>query len=118
MRPDRFLWALALGGFLLPGVPVQGQPGVANHDDGSEVRYPVVLLKGTVSESASTIRVINESSDRDEREIEGRVRQGRFKGLAELVEGENRLLPSFILAEREWMSVGNWCTQQTVLSTH
>ena len=77
---------------LLLTVPaVRATPSVSNHVPGSEVRYPVVLLRGAVAEGANGIALENASSGRDTNRMEGLVAEGRFKILAELVPGENSL---------------------------
>jgi len=66
-------------------------PSVSNHMPDSEVRYPVVLLRGSVGEGTKTLAVTNASSNRDTKEMQGIVNGGDFKVLAELVPGENNL---------------------------
>ena len=69
-----------------------GEIRVVNHEAGSTIRYPVALLRGELTDrSATEIVVENESSQRASRKIVGVARDGRFKALAELVPGENRL---------------------------
>jgi len=69
---------------------VRGAPvAVASYEDGEEVRYPVVLLRGTVDPGATAVTITNRSSQRPSRELAGQARDGRFSGLAELVPGEN-----------------------------
>ena len=86
MRPLAFFAASALAA----GIAL-ATPSVGNHAPGSEVRYPVVLLRGTISESAKSVVVENHSSGRAGRKLEGVVADGQFKVLAELVEGANEL---------------------------
>lgn len=65
---------------------------VTNYASGETVRYPLVLLRGTLGDATlGNITVINESSKLDSREMAGPARKGQFKALAELVPGENRL---------------------------
>lgn len=69
------------------------QIAVANYANGETVRYPLVLLRGTLSDATlESVTVINESSKLDSREMAGNARKGRFKALAELVPGKNRLV--------------------------
>lgn len=66
---------------------------ITNFQNGETIRYPLAFLEGTLAdEQAQAVQVINRSSDRDTRELNGLAHQGRFKALAELVEGENRLI--------------------------
>ncbi|MBC7327189.1 hypothetical protein H5T87_03620 [bacterium] len=66
---------------------------ISNYQPGEVVRYPVVLLKGTLSDiDADTIFVINKSSTKRTRVMKGVVHNGRFKVLCELVPGENYLI--------------------------
>jgi len=78
------LWAAA---------PAAGRVKVTNFRDAQTVRYPVVLLAGQTGDASATgAGVINESSRRDTRRLEGLAGGGAFKALAELVPGENRLV--------------------------
>jgi len=66
---------------------------ITNYKFREVVRYPVVLLKGEVSDTnASEIVVVNKSSHKNTRIMNGVVHKGRFKVLAELVPGENELV--------------------------
>ena len=66
---------------------------VTNHQDGATVRYPVVLLRGTVADTdATAVTVANQSSKRATRQMTGLAHKGRFKALAELIPGENKLV--------------------------
>jgi hypothetical protein len=87
MRPVFVLFATSLLACPLAGAT----PTIDNHDRGSEVRYPVVLLRGAVAADSTGISVENASSDRAEKKLDGAVSGGRFKVLAELVPGENKL---------------------------
>lgn len=65
---------------------------VTNHEAGTTIRYPVALLRGELMDHrAKEIVVENESSQRASRRIVGVALDGRFRALAELVPGENRL---------------------------
>ena len=69
-----------------------GEIHVVNHEAGSTIRYPVALLRGELTDRTATeIVVENESSQRASRKIVGVARDGRFRSLAELVPGENKL---------------------------
>ncbi len=64
-----------------------------NYQDGTTIRYPVALLRGTLADrEQSALMVVNLSSDRSTRELKGLVHKGRFKALTELVPGPNRLV--------------------------
>ena len=75
------------------GLPLMPRPiAVTNYKDGETVRYPLVLLRGALTDqSLKAVRVVNESSTLGSREMAGLAHQGRFKAFAELVPGENRL---------------------------
>jgi hypothetical protein len=65
---------------------------VTNHIPGETVRYPVVLLRGTLDDlAAEKITVTNLTSKRSSRTWTGVAYKGRFKTLAELVPGDNTL---------------------------
>lgn len=64
---------------------------VANVRDGEVVRHPVLLLRGTVAATTTSLRVINATSSRPTRVLEGVVAGGRFKALTELLPGRNEL---------------------------
>jgi hypothetical protein len=69
-----------------------GEIQVTNHEDRSTLRYPVVLLRGELTDrEAKELTVDNESTQRPSRKIVGIARDGRFRAIAELVPGENRL---------------------------
>ncbi len=66
---------------------------VTNYAPGETIRYPVPLIRGTLADTTlETVTVVNESSTRDTRQMTGLAFRGRFKALAELVPGENRLV--------------------------
>lgn len=80
---------LFVAGFLI----AQPMITVSNYRYSETVRYPVVLLKGTVSDmQTDVIFVVNKSSTKRTRVMKGIVHKGCFKVLAELVPGENLLL--------------------------
>ncbi len=87
----RFPCTLALLLFADAIPSASASPEVTNHEPGSEVRYPVVLLRGSVGDGAEAITVTNTSSERDSSTLTGAVAGGRFKVLAELVPGANTL---------------------------
>ncbi len=85
--------AAALCAAATPATRPAGQLAVTNFRDSQVVRYPVVLLAGRTGDaSAAGVTVINESSKRDTRRLEGLAGGGAFKALAELVPGQNRLV--------------------------
>jgi Putative peptidase family len=66
---------------------------ITNLTEGTTLRYPLVLLRGRLTDTEQTALVcINRSSDRSSREIKGVADKGRFLALVELVPGENRLV--------------------------
>ncbi|MCY2925679.1 MAG: hypothetical protein NT031_09600, partial [Planctomycetota bacterium] len=68
---------------------------LTNFKDGQTIRYSVPLLIGTLADAdAKAVTVVNESSKRDTREMTGLAYKGRFKALADLVPGENKLVLS------------------------
>jgi hypothetical protein len=88
--------ALLLAGLLatLGGAPSAAAPlAVENYIDGETLRYPLVLLRGTlVDQATSNVVLRNRSSRLASRAMTGHAHKGRFKVLAELVPGENRLV--------------------------
>jgi hypothetical protein len=92
------LVALAVRGQDAPQpVPTPAVPApaisVTNYTDGETIRYPVALLRGTLSdETATEVTVANTSSTRDTREMKGLASKGKFKALMELVPGPNKLI--------------------------
>ncbi len=95
MRIDTFA-ALAFLSCLI-GVPAAAEDkppiAVTNYASGETVRYPLVLLRGTLGDATlESVTVTNESSKLDSREMAGNARKGRFKALAELVPGKNSLV--------------------------
>ena len=64
-----------------------------NYTEGTTIRYPVPLIRGTLADKGVTaVTVVNESSKRPTRTMEATARKGRFIALAELVPGPNRLV--------------------------
>ena len=64
---------------------------VVNFTDGTEIDYPVALLRGRLSDESSTeIVCTNLSSQKASRQIHGDAWKGQFKVLAELVPGQQR----------------------------
>lgn len=76
---------IAVGALLIGGVS-WAAPVIENHAPGSTVRYPVVLLRGSLEKPAAGI--VSRVGDR---EISGVVHEGRFKVLAELKPGPNTI---------------------------
>ncbi len=72
---------------------------VTNHEDNSVVRYPVVLLRGTMSEGRQlTIR--NADAGKDAAPVSVAVYDGRFKALVSLSSGKNLIKLSTPSGER------------------
>ena len=68
---------------------------VTNFSSGQTVRFPVVLIRGELADAKTeSVTVRNSSSKRAVRQWTGLARRGRFKILAELVEGANKLVIS------------------------
>jgi hypothetical protein len=66
---------------------------ITNYTNNTTIRHPVPLIRGTIADAnATSVTVINTSSTRPTRKIEGLAHNGKFKALAELVPGENKLL--------------------------
>ena len=66
---------------------------LANYTDGTTIRHPVPLIRGTLADpNADSVMIINESSNRSTRKMAGLAHKGSFKVLTELVPGPNRLL--------------------------
>lgn len=78
--------------FVVP--PLFGQIAVTNLSDGETLSYPLALLEGTTEPGAERIVVENLSSSSGERILTGQAVDGRFKILAPLEPGENRLVLS------------------------
>lgn len=87
------LFALTVLLALVPAVALAGTVTIENYTPGETIDYSVALLKGTLSDqSATEVAVTNCSSQRDTRELKGLARNGKFKALCHLVEGENRVV--------------------------
>lgn len=85
----------AMAALAFPAYPARAADDIAvtNFKNGEVIRYTVPLLIGTLADAAAEkITVVNESSKRDTREMIGQAYKGRFKALADLVPGENRLV--------------------------
>jgi hypothetical protein len=66
---------------------------LTNYTDGETVRFPVPVVRGALADAGlSAVTLVNTSSDRDTREMKGLAHKGRFKALAELVPGPNKLI--------------------------
>jgi hypothetical protein len=66
---------------------------LANFKDDETIRYPVAILQGTLDDkNARTITVVNQSAKPPAKELKGIVHKDRFKALAELLPGPNKLL--------------------------
>lgn len=78
-----------IAGFILPAT---AGLIVNNYKDGETLRYPLALLRGTLTDRGTPeLVVVNTTSTRDTRELKGVAYQGNFKGMAELVPGTNVL---------------------------
>lgn len=64
-------------------------PAVDNHKSGSTVRYPVVLLRGSVAANERQLTIRNLQADDDSAPIMPVVVNGRFKALVPLKAGSN-----------------------------
>lgn len=92
----RWLSALLLGSTMM-GTPRAGADEAAlqltNYQDGTTIRYPVPVLRGSLTDkSITSIIIVNQSSQRPTRELSAPVHQGRFIALTELVPGANKLM--------------------------
>ena len=52
---------------------------VENLKDGEELRYSVPIIRGTLSNEATTVKLVNTSSGRATREMVGLAHNGQFK---------------------------------------
>ena len=71
------------------------QPAISltNYKNGTTIRYPVPLIRGTLADAnAISVKVINTSTNRSTRKMEGLAYEGNFKVLTELVPGSNKLI--------------------------
>ncbi|MCY2955156.1 MAG: metallopeptidase [Planctomycetota bacterium] len=71
------------------------QPAIrlANYNDGEEIRFPVPIIRGQLSDADQTaVTITNTSSNRDTRQMNGLALKGQFKALIELVPGLNQLI--------------------------
>jgi hypothetical protein len=65
---------------------------ITNYKNGETIRYPLVLLRGELGDAtADKVTVVNTSSKRETRTMEGQAHNGLFKAFAELVPGKNKL---------------------------
>ena len=85
---------LALG--LLCAVSYAGEQApiaLTNYADGTTLRYPVPILRGTLADAKATeVTVVNTTSTRDTREMKGLAHKGKFIALSELLPGANKLI--------------------------
>jgi len=66
---------------------------LTNYTNGTTIRYPVPLIRGALADAdANSVTIVNTSSNRSTRQMQGLARKGNFKVLAELVPGSNELL--------------------------
>jgi len=93
MKPGLWYVGAAVAALMATAACHAGAARLSNHQDGSTLRYPVPLLCGETGDASLTsVTVANTSSDRPTREMTGLAHKGRFKVLAELVPGENKLV--------------------------
>ncbi|MDP6634644.1 MAG: metallopeptidase [Phycisphaerae bacterium] len=71
--------------------PRQPAIRVANFSSGEAVRFPVVLIRGEVSDAKLGVVTARNDSSKPTGQWTGLARAGRFKVLAELVPGANKL---------------------------
>ena len=85
------------------------RPQVTNLASGETFRYPVVILKGTVAlPDDQSVQVLNETTGRPEYVC--RVIDGKFKGLTELIPGQNRIR---VKTDRQYVSLNLKYVPQT-----
>ncbi len=66
---------------------------LTNYTNGTTIRYPVPLIRGALTDvDANSVTIVNTSSNRSTRQMQGLARKGNFKVLTELVPGSNKLL--------------------------
>ncbi|MBN2271096.1 MAG: hypothetical protein JXN61_10805 [Sedimentisphaerales bacterium] len=66
---------------------------LTNYTDNTTIRHPVPLIRGTIPDAnATSVTIINTSSTRPTSKIDGQAHKGKFKVLAELVPGPNKLV--------------------------
>ncbi|MEQ9406261.1 MAG: hypothetical protein RIK87_00990 [Fuerstiella sp.] len=64
---------------------------VSNHQSGSSVRYPVVLLRGTLPADSRQLQIRNHQAPAQAADVAPVVHEGRFKALVELTAGNNTI---------------------------
>lgn len=64
---------------------------VTNHQPDSTVRYPVVLLRGTLPDDVRQLQVANKNATPDTPDVVPAVSKGRFKALVTLAAGTNSI---------------------------
>lgn len=66
---------------------------LTNYTDNTTIRHPVPLIRGTLADAnATSVTIINTSSNRTTRKMKGLAHKGTFKALTELVPGANKLI--------------------------
>ena len=66
---------------------------LTNYTNNTTIRHPVPLIRGTITDANTTsVTIINTSSNRATRKIQGLAYKGSFKALTELVPGPNKLI--------------------------
>ena len=72
---------------------VKKEVAVTNFKDGETIRYSTPLIMGTLAdEKADKVVLVNQSSKRKTATMNGLAHKGKFKVLADLVPGENKLV--------------------------
>ena len=78
---------------MIPSAYAQQGVNVTNFKNGEVIRYSTPLIMGTLAdEKADNVVLRNASSKRKTATMNGQAYKGRFKVLADLVPGENKLL--------------------------
>lgn len=83
--------AVAKVSFVQSAVDQTAQLAVTNHENDSEVRYSVVLLRGTLGADDKSLAIRNLNAAENAASVKPVLHQGQFKALVELVEGENTI---------------------------
>lgn len=91
-----FLTCLMMCLDVLAGIALSGQLVVENYQDKDQVDYPVILLRGRLSDPALTTVTLTQQAGEDKQNTEwkGLAFNGEFKILCELQHGENALVVS------------------------
>lgn len=69
---------------------VSGAPlAITNHQNRSTVRYPVILLRGTIEANSADVTIRNTNAPKNAKPVNVVQHNGRFKALVELTKGHN-----------------------------